>query len=342
MERVYYNYDTKNQSFINVANQLKQDGVNNYDFMLLLYDKSIKNLDPYDKNLTEDEINKIKQEVYYNPWYFLREIVRIPSQDGTAIRYKANRGNIAQAWCSFCGISSFVSLPRQTYKTMSSLWILIYFYILHLNHVMNTYYHADKFVDYNIIVKDEHIKKIVKELVSSLPYYLKYPILKNKDNLNLSSFHYIYPTKIIYNEISKSININPRKYSVIYCDDAEFISNIKDIYDTINLNKKMQYSPFLFLATSILNNYDHNGVQSKFLIENSYKFNNRLYDLCLNDIYNILYLYNMVHISFTYEELGYDTKYIKKIIDSMGENNCLINGEILLKRTDKKYIDKNL
>jgi hypothetical protein len=115
----YYDMGTSNRSFIQVAKDLHTLGVKNCYFMLEIYDISLINVDPYatDSNgnttLTKDQIARIINECIINPWYYLREICRIPEQGGGGIPYKANRGNIAQAWCFLHHLDSWLSLPRR-------------------------------------------------------------------------------------------------------------------------------------------------------------------------------------------------------------------------------------
>jgi hypothetical protein len=115
----FYDLGTGNKSFLKVARELKMVGIKNYYFMLEIIDVSLINIDPYqvDKDghttLTKDQISRIEVECCRNPWYFLREISRIPDQGAGSIPYKANRGNIAQAWCIFHSIDSWLNLPRR-------------------------------------------------------------------------------------------------------------------------------------------------------------------------------------------------------------------------------------
>jgi len=75
----HYHYDTDNVSFIKMYHTLKELGVKNNKFFLLIYDESIKGLNPHDEeNLTEEQKVKIKRECKRNVWYFLREVARIP------------------------------------------------------------------------------------------------------------------------------------------------------------------------------------------------------------------------------------------------------------------------
>lgn len=130
----FYDLGTPNKSFLQVAKDLKTVGVKNYYFMLEIYDYSLINVDPYavDSNghttLTRDDVSRIMTECYKNPWYYLREIARIPDPGGTAVPYLANRGNIAQAWCIWKGLDSWLCLPRQQGKTQSALAMQAWMY----------------------------------------------------------------------------------------------------------------------------------------------------------------------------------------------------------------------
>lgn len=124
-----YDFGTSNLSFLQFAKDLKILNIENWYFCLEIFDFSIAGIDPHKKDprtgkcsLTEEQIHRIHIECRRNPWYYLRECVRIPdpgNPDG--VPYKANRGNIAQAWCFFHGIDSWLCLPRQQGKTQSAL-----------------------------------------------------------------------------------------------------------------------------------------------------------------------------------------------------------------------------
>lgn len=124
-----YDLGTNNKSFLQVALDLKTLGITNYYFMLEIIDPALLDIDPHacDKEghttLTREQITRVMTECTRNPWYYLREVARIPDQGGTSVPYKANRGNIAQAWCIYHGLDSWLCLPRQKGKTQSALCI---------------------------------------------------------------------------------------------------------------------------------------------------------------------------------------------------------------------------
>ena len=132
----YYDTKTPNKSFLKVATDLKKLGIKNYYFMLEIYDISLINVDPYacdektgKSTLTKDQISRIMIECTKNPWYYLREICRIPESGmKNGVPYKANRGNIAQTWCLLQGFDSWLCLPRQQGKTVSALAIQTWAY----------------------------------------------------------------------------------------------------------------------------------------------------------------------------------------------------------------------
>ena len=110
----YYDTGTANKTFLQVASDLRTVGVKNYYFMLEIIDYSLVGVDPYEENLPIDIISRIITECTRNIWYYLREVAKIPQPGGTSIHFKANRGNIAQIWCTIHGIDSWLCLPRRT------------------------------------------------------------------------------------------------------------------------------------------------------------------------------------------------------------------------------------
>lgn len=131
----FYDLGTSNKSFLRVALDLKTLGIRNYYFMLEIYDLSLVGVNPHacDKNgnttLSKDQISRIMIECARNPWYFLREVVRVPDQGGTSVPYRANRGNIAQSWCIWKGLDSWLCLCRQQGKTISALCFQAWMYL---------------------------------------------------------------------------------------------------------------------------------------------------------------------------------------------------------------------
>ena len=107
-----YDIKTKNISFLRISQMLRRYGVKKNKEMLVLYDESIQGLDPYDKNLTNEQKVAIYIECCSNIWYFLREVVRIPA-DGADIPYELNLGNYTLTYLKCKNKNQIVVLPRQ-------------------------------------------------------------------------------------------------------------------------------------------------------------------------------------------------------------------------------------
>lgn len=122
-------YQTSNKSFLHVARLYHEMGIKNCLFPLALINPSLQGLDPYAKDLTLDQKNAIAMECRWNPWYFWREVVRIPPQASIdPIQFIANRGNIGVFWLFFNNIDVALIQPRQTGKSTSvdtlMIWLL--------------------------------------------------------------------------------------------------------------------------------------------------------------------------------------------------------------------------
>jgi hypothetical protein len=112
---------TTNTSFLKLVATYKKMGIKNADFCLALLQPSLQGVDPYDENLDEATKAKIYFEVKWNPWYYFREVSRIPPNSGNqSIPFKANRGNIALYWSFFNHADFGLLQPRQTGKSVST------------------------------------------------------------------------------------------------------------------------------------------------------------------------------------------------------------------------------
>lgn len=145
-ESTHYKYiiDTysSNLSFLRTAKDLYTLGINNYRFMLKLYDEQLINVDPYSPTLTAEQIQRVMIECKRNIWYFLREVARIPVEGGAmgpgaGMRYQLNRGNLASTWCFVNNIDHYLVLPRQIGKTKSTLEAILWTFIFSTIRTLN-------------------------------------------------------------------------------------------------------------------------------------------------------------------------------------------------------------
>jgi len=114
-------YQTKNRSFIRLAQVYKAMGVRNHLFHLALHNPLLQGVDPHSPSLTAEQKMMIGVECFENPWYFFREVFRVPPQGSANPRpLRANRGNIGLYWSFFNHIDVGLIQPRQTGKSVST------------------------------------------------------------------------------------------------------------------------------------------------------------------------------------------------------------------------------
>ena len=132
--RYYIDTTTKNISFLQTAADLKKVGVKNNLFMLKIYNRDLVGVDPYDPNLSKGQISAIMMECMINPYYYLREVARIPEQGGSVgvgsgSHFILHRGNLAMTFCFLHCIDCYLLLSRQCYKTHSTIALFEWAYL---------------------------------------------------------------------------------------------------------------------------------------------------------------------------------------------------------------------
>ena len=129
-EGAVYQYNTKNQSWIRMHYLLKLMGIRNNKFFLALHNEKLMHVDPNDPSVTPEQAAWIAQECLDNPWYYFREVIRIPQQGAPPCPFRLDRATLALLWTVFNNIDAFITVPRQICKTITSLAISSYlFYI---------------------------------------------------------------------------------------------------------------------------------------------------------------------------------------------------------------------
>lgn len=132
-KRKVYQWNTKNTSFIELHKDLKKLGVENNKFFLRIYDETLMNVDPYSMVLPFETQVRVFVECIRNPWYFLREVCRIPVDGkpicpGGGAPFKLDRNNLATWYLFLNGLDHYSSKPRQRGKTQDALAKLNYAY----------------------------------------------------------------------------------------------------------------------------------------------------------------------------------------------------------------------
>lgn len=103
--------ETNNATFLRTAELFRTMGIKNYYFLLQLNNPLLKDIDPWDENLTDEIKMMVLQEAQENVWYILRELIKI---DGR--RFRANRAVISFVWSCLNHLPTLILMPRQSGK----------------------------------------------------------------------------------------------------------------------------------------------------------------------------------------------------------------------------------
>lgn len=214
---------TRNKSFLEIADKYRQMGIKNYYFMLALHNPKLVDVDPFDPNLTTDQKIDIDFECMVNPWYFFREVARVPAMAGsvTPAVYLANRGNIALYWLFFNHITSILIQPRQTGKTVGGDMLSVY--IMDVGGNNTQMFLLTKGTD----LQTEAIARI-KGMRELLPKYLYSKDKKDSDNktgLNNARLNNTYRTGVARSSQQAANNLGRGLVvPIVHVDEPPFIT----------------------------------------------------------------------------------------------------------------------
>lgn len=217
--------ETRNRSWVRLAAIYREMGIKNHAFLLALVNPALRNVDPFDyENLTQETMMEIALECQINPWYFFREVARVPAQAGAAPgMVEANRGNIALWWSFFNHIMIILIQIRQTGKSFSTDTLMSY--------LMNIICQDTQI---NLLTKDDNLRRKnverLKEIMAELPLYL---LQRTKDDLNngeeisIRSRNNSYVTHVPQASPKRAYNMGRGLTSPIFhIDEPPFQANI--------------------------------------------------------------------------------------------------------------------
>lgn len=219
------NIDTPNKSFVRLAGIYKAMGIVNHAFLLALHNPELKGVDPHSPHLTNEQIIKITIEARENPWYFFREIVRVPATGfSEPIPFIASRGNIALYWLFFNHITVYLEQIRQTGKSVGCDCLNAY--------ILNV---GAKNTKIQLLTKDDNLRvanvKRIKEIMDGLPPYMNLRGKKdtnNTENITISKLGNELVTAVGQAAPKSAANIGRGMTSpIIFIDEFNFINNIE-------------------------------------------------------------------------------------------------------------------
>jgi len=217
-------YSTTNKSWVRLAGIYNSMGVENCLFHLALHNPLLKDVDPHDPNITQEQIVMVADEAAINPWYVLREIIKVPPIAGLdSLPLRANRGNIALYWLFFNHITLMLIQPRQTGKSVSVDALMVSLLtILTVN------------TDISLLTKDDSLRvkniKRLKGLVECLPKYLHLRTRQDANNterLTIGRLGNAYNTSVAQASKKAALNLGRGMTNAInHVDEIAFINNI--------------------------------------------------------------------------------------------------------------------
>lgn len=349
MQKVYYQMNTKNESFLELHRYLSDIGIKNNKFFLALLDPDLMNVDPHDPRLNSMMKQKILKECINNYFYFLREVIRIPVQGGTAgsgIRYKLNRGNLALNFCLIMNWNCFAEFPRQTGKTISVICRLLWVFLFGTSNSELMFINK-KFDDSKLNLAR------LKEIRDALPSYLRFDsvygengkILKSKSNVE-SLEHPLNRNKIktlpsARNKASANSLGRGCTQPIQWYDEYAFLKYNKLVYlsatpafKTASMNARSNGAPYGIIITTTPGDLTTDeGMDAFMLKENATVFSENWYDMSasmLNELLSKNTNSSFVYIRFTYQQLGRSEQWFKEMVIDMNKDWSAIRREVLL------------
>lgn len=342
-------WKTNNISFIQTAQDLKMLGVDNNTFMLKLYDSSLQDVDPYDPDLGEELIMRIMMECMANPYYFLRECLRIPDQGGTSKPYLLHRANLATTFLFLMNIDHYLVIPRQKGKTVSTVSILLWAYLFGTSN--------SEFMFINKKLEDANNNLMsMKNLRDALPKYMQSKVMisdegkivKGRENVK-SITNPVMKNRVVTKPSASSVasaegigrgNTQP----IQYFDEVEFTPFILTIiqasgpaYKTASENARLNRAPYCRIFTSTPGDLDtRSGQDAQLLISKTCRWTEKMYDMSERELREYVKLNasesGIVYVEYNYRQLGEGESWLNEMSRILLYDQLKIKREVHLHR----------
>ena len=322
-------YETKNLTFLRLAEIYYKMGVKNNAFHLSLLDPGLKDVDPYDPNLPLQVKARVLKECKLNPWYVFREVLRIPIPGSLVpTKFRADRANIALYWLFFNHVMTLIVILRQTGKTTSLMSLV--------TGILN-FWSSNTFI--NLLTKSEGLKAEtlakVKALFEELPDYLNMSDKKdifNSDEVRMKDFDNVFKGNLSSSSPKQAEKVGRGFTSPInIIDEGAFIENIAIAMGAMLMsgNAAREFARQLkkmygtVIATTAGNIDDRDGSYVYNLAMNGTFWDEHLFDCKDEQDLNETILKNsnaskisakrpIVNITMSYRQLGYDEEWLQR------------------------------
>ena len=309
-------------------------GIANNSFMLALINPELQGVDPFSPHLTIDQMASIAIECKLNPWYFFREVFRVPAiAGGHAVMFEANRGNMALYFLFFNHITVILIQIRQTGKSLSVDGLMTLLLNILCTHT-----------SINLLTKDDILRskniERLKNVDAELPHYLRQRgrgDTNNTEELSVKALGNTYRGHVPQKSPKMALNLGRGLTSPIFhVDEAPFQSNI-----SISLPAALSAGtaardmarrndePYGTIITTTAGKKDDRDGRFVFkLLSESAEWNEKLLD-CKNleelektIIVNSSTGQLRVNCTFNHRQLGKDDEWLKRAIQE-----ALVSGE---------------
>ena len=323
--------ETTNKSFLRLSALYREMGIQNHAFILALCNPELQGVDPFDEaNLSFEQKLMIAYECKINPWYFFREILKAPAQaGGDAVRFEANRGNIALIWSFFNHITIILIQIRQTGKSFSTDGLMTYLLNIRCS-----------FTEINLLTKDDTLRaaniKRLKDIDIELPSYLRQRTkadINNTEELTVKALNNRYRGHLPQKSPKMAYNVGRGLTSPIFqIDEGPFQPNIAISLPsalaagTAARDRAAQNGePYgTILTTTAGKKDDRDGKYVYNFVSEAAEWTERFFD-CL-DIHALETLIRRnsrtgklrINATFNHIQLGKDDKWLKKAIEDSG------------------------
>lgn len=328
----YYDFGTKNDSFLLTAKELKELGLKNWYFMLEVKNPNlgVQDINPYDDKLSPQDMTKILVECKQNPWFFFREVIKVPVRGAGSVPLYLHRAGCAAIWCWMNSLDFELVQPRQTYKTTVITAIMAYAMLFEYRNCDIPYMHkTEKRCTDNV--------GILRDYITNLPKYMN-PWATNKHPPGLQSLKYeSHNTSIAVVSAAKSdtaASDKMRGYSLFtaFFDECEFIPFMKSVIDGANPTivqarqtaREQGIRASMMYASTPGDLETNEGKDWQKILDNLPPFDEKYYDLTPEEITFMKSLpkpgeadpnrdpITMLYIEFNYIQLRKDINYLRE------------------------------
>nr|DAQ06652.1 MAG TPA: large terminase [Caudoviricetes sp.] len=315
-QKAIIDVNTRNVHFLRMANLLQKMEVKNNMFFLALTQPELAKYDPH--NLTDDSTElklRIAYECKINPWYYIREVLRVGASGAGGIPYILNRANLAQAWCAFNSIDSFLTMPRQIGKTIGSIgltsWVI---------------YCGAKNISFGMFAKGSKLQldnvRRLKDMRDRLPPWMVTKQFEDKDNkegiyysaLNNEYLTFVAkPDKRAAEDQARGNSLAWEHWDeVVYYDNIDLsFPTATSAMDTARPQCVESGCPAAVLLTSTAGDIDDPRGRFAFtMVRNAMRFHEKIYDC--EDIDEVRAILrdqtdnDMFYLEYAYWQLGKD------------------------------------